>query len=190
LTFGVSSDLVLREARLADNEPLLDICIVGGRIAAIGPQLGGAAAERELACAGRAVLPGLVEPHLHLDKALLADRLPNRSGTLAEALRVTAELKSTFTVEDLRDRAERALMMSVKHGVTSIRAETEFDPVIGLTGIRAVSEIKRRFAWAVDVQVVAFPQEGIFKTPGTADLFWEAMRLGADVVGGVPYNDL
>jgi cytosine deaminase len=80
--------------------------------------------------------------------------------------------------------------MSIRRGTTAIRAETEFDPLIGLAGIEVMLDLKRRYAPLVDIQVVAFPQEGVHKSPGTEDLFWRAMQLGADVVGGIPYNDL
>jgi cytosine deaminase len=181
-------DVALRGARVRDDGPLVDIGIVGSRIFSVVPNLAESATS-EIACDGRVVLPGLVESHLHLDKAFLADRQPNQSGTLAEAIRVTGELKTSITAEDISERAERALLLAVTHGTTTIRAETEFDPVIGLIGIRALLDLKQRYAWAVDLQVVAFPQEGILKTPGAEALFWQAMDLGADVVGGVPYND-
>jgi len=181
-------DVALRGARVRDDGPLVDIGILGSRISSVGPNLGDSAST-EIACDGRVVLPGLVESHLHLDKAFLADRKPNQSGTLAEAIRVTGELKAFLTPDDIRERAERALLLVIRHGTTTIRAETEFDPVIGLMGIQVLLDLKQRYAWAVDLQVVAFPQEGVHKTPGTEALFWQAMDLGADVVGGVPYND-
>jgi cytosine deaminase len=80
--------------------------------------------------------------------------------------------------------------MAIRHGTTMIRAETEFDPIVGLTGVRELLALRERYAPLVDIQVVAFPQEGIHQTPGTEELFWQAMELGCDVVGGIPYNDL
>jgi cytosine deaminase len=181
-------DVALRGARVRDDGPLVDIGIVGSRISSVAPAIDDTA-PTEIACAGRVVLPGFVESHLHLDKAFLVDRGANHSGTLAEAIRVTGELKTSLTAEDISERAERALLLAVSHATTTIRAETEFDPVLGLMGIHALLDLKQRYAWAVDLQVVAFPQEGIRKTPGTEALFWQAMESGADVVGGVPYND-
>lgn len=181
-------DLVLRSARLRDDLPLQDVAIDQGRIIAIAQRIE-AGAARTIDCAGQVVVPGLVEPHIHLDKALLTGRVRNRSGTLAEALRATREAKRTFTREDIRSRAEAALAMCLRHGVTSLRAQTEFDPELGLVGIEVLLDLKRACATQVDIQVVAFPQEGIFQAPGTLELFHEALRLGADVVGGVPYND-
>jgi cytosine/creatinine deaminase len=180
-------DLVIRQVRPAAGEPV-DVGVAGGLITAIGPHLQGSSVQ-EVQGQGRVIIPGLVEAHLHLDKALLADRQPNDSGTLAEALKITAEQKRTFTPEDVRMRAERALRMVVRRGTTAIRAETEFDPVVGLMGVVELLHLKERYSSLVDLQVVAFPQEGIHQAPGTEDLFWQAMELGADVVGGIPYND-
>jgi cytosine/creatinine deaminase len=141
---------------------------------------------------GRVVIPGLVEPHIHLDKALLTGRVRNRSGTLAEALHATRQAKASFTRQDIRNRATKALEMCLCHGVTSLRAQTEFDPEIGLIGIEVLLELKAAYAELVDIQVVAFPQEGIYKPGAHAmlDLFRAALSMGADVVGGVPYVDV
>jgi cytosine deaminase len=182
-------DLIVRHARLRDEVPLADLGIADGRIACIAPTLPGSAPE-EIDAGGRVVIPGLVETHLHLDKALLAERRANYSGTLSEAIRITGELKRHFTRADVRTRAEAALRMALRHGTTAIRAETEFDPIVGLMGIEELLGLKQRYAPLVDIQVVAFPQEGVHRTPGTEELFWRAMELGADVVGGVPYNDI
>jgi len=181
-------DFILRHARLQDGAPLVDIGVQGGKIAAIGPDLKETAHE-EYDAEGRVVIPGLVEGHLHLDKALIADRAINRSGTLWEAIRVTAALKPTFTREDIYDRATRALKMEIMNGTTRIRAHSEFDPEGGMAGFETTLRIKKEFAHAVDLQVVAFPQEGILKAPGTEKMMYEAMEMGADAVGGVPYND-
>jgi cytosine/creatinine deaminase len=181
-------DLILRNVRLKDGEALVDVAVSGGKIAAIGQNLPGEAAE-VVDGGGRVLIPGLVEGHLHLDKALIADRAANRSGTLWEAIRVTAELKPTFTKEDIYDRATRALKMLISNGTTRLRAHSEFDPAGGMAGFYTTMQIKREFAHAVDMQVVAFPQEGIIKAPGTEKMMYEAMEAGADVVGGVPYND-
>lgn len=138
---------------------------------------------------GRVAIPGFVESHIHLDKALIADRLPNRSGTLQEALSVTAQLKSTFTKEDIEERAEKALQLLIKHGTTHVRTHAEFDPVGGFHGFEVIMDLKEKYKDYIEMQVVAFPQEGILKSPGTEDLMRRAMEMGADVVGGIPYND-
>ena len=181
-------DLILRNVRISDNQPLTDVGVKDGKIADVRPDLPGHGV-REIAAEGRVLLPGLVEGHLHLEKALIMDRKPNYSGTLAEAIKVTAELKPTFTSEDIYTRAKIVLGQLIKNGVTVLRAESEFDPEQGFTGFDVTMALKQEFKNVLDIQVSAFPQEGILKVPGTEDMMREAMRRGADVVGGIPYND-
>lgn len=181
-------DLIIRNARISDEQPLADVGIEGGVIVAMAPGLPGQGV-REIVAGGRVLLPGLVESHLHLEKALIMERGPNRSGTLAEAIRVTAALKPTFTREDIHTRARAVLKRLIAAGVTHMRAHSEFDPGQGFTGFDVTMGLKDEFRGALDIQVCAFPQEGIFKMPGTEAMLREAMRRGADVVGGIPYND-
>ncbi|MGB6179530.1 amidohydrolase family protein [Carnobacterium sp.] len=181
-------DILLKNVRLNDGESLKDIAIQDGRIVAIEETIS-EAAERVIDAEGRVLVPGFVESHLHLDKALIADRKPNNSGTLKEAISVTAELKPTFTKEDIYDRAKRTLDMIIPYGVTAIRTHSEFDPAQGFTGFETILQLKEEYKNLVDIQVVAFPQEGIIKMPGTEEMMYEAMEMGADVVGGIPYND-
>jgi cytosine/creatinine deaminase len=181
-------NIIFRKVRIKDNEELKDIAIKDGKIAAIENNIEGSA-EREIDGEGRVLIPGLIESHIHLDKALIANRLPNKSGTLAEAIQVTGKLKPTFTKEDVEERARKALMMLIKNGTTHIRTHSEFDPSQGFTGFETVMKLKKEFKHLVDIQVVAFPQEGIFKALGTEEMMYKAMDMGADVVGGIPYND-
>lgn len=181
-------DLVLRRALVEDGRPLVDIAVEDGRIAAIGPDLGVSAAQ-EIDCAGHVVIPGLIESHLHLDKALLDRVKPNDEGTLAGAIAVTGELKRGFTPADVRDRARRILDQAIGHGTTLVRAHPDVDPLVGLMGVDVLLELREEYAGLVDLQVVAFPQEGIVQAPGTLELMREALRRGADVVGGCTYNE-
>ena len=181
-------DILFKQVRLKDGEALKDVAIKGGKIEAIENELNVEAA-RVIEGNGKVLIPGLVESHIHLDKALIADRLPNKSGTLQEALSVTAQLKPTFSKEDIVDRAERTLKMLIQNGTTHIRTHSEFDPSQGFTGFETVMELKEKYKGIVDIQVVAFPQEGIFKAHGTEEMMYQAMDMGADVVGGIPYND-
>lgn len=181
-------DILIRKVRIKDGEELQDVAIEGGKIVAIAPHIEGTA-HREIDADGRVLIPGLVDSHIHLDKALIADRLPNKSGTLMEAIKVTGQLKPTFTKEDVEERARRALTMLIKNGTTHIRTHSEFDPSQGFTGFETVMKLKQEFKDIIDIQVTAFPQEGIFKSPGTEEMMYQAMEMGADVVGGIPYND-
>lgn len=181
-------DVLIKQARLNDGEALQDVAIENGKIVKIAPTIDGAAKE-VIEADGRVLIPGLVESHIHLDKALIADREPNKSGTLKEAIQVTAKLKPTFTEEDVYNRAKQALEMIIRRGATTVRTHSEFDPAQGFTGFKMILKLKEEYKDMIDMQVVAFPQEGIFKAPGTEQMMYEAMEMGADVVGGIPYND-
>ena len=185
----MSLDILIKNARLNDNEETTDIGIKDGVIKEISQNIEDSA-DKTIDAEGRVVSPGFVESHIHLDKALIADRKPNMSGTLKEAIAVTAELKPTFTEDDIYERAKKALEMIIPRGVTHIRTHAEFDPAQGFTGFNTIMKLKEEYRNLVDIQVVAFPQEGIYKAPGTEELMYEAMEMGADVVGGIPYNDL
>ncbi|MGX7243357.1 amidohydrolase family protein [Enterococcus quebecensis] len=181
-------DILIKQARLNDGEELQDVGIKDGKIIAISEKLT-TDAVTVIHAHGRVLIPGLVESHIHLDKALIADRKPNKSGTLQEAIKVTAELKPTFTEEDIYQRAKKALEMIISHGVTAVRTHAEFDPAQGFSGFKTIMKLKEEYKDLIDMQIVAFPQEGIFKAPGTEKMMYEAMDMGADVVGGIPYND-
>ena len=185
----MSLDILIKNARLNDNEETTDIGIKDGLIKEVSQHIEDSA-DKTIDAEGRVVSPGFVESHIHLDKALIADRKPNMSGTLKEAIAVTAELKPTFTEDDIYERAKKALEMIIPRGVTHIRTHAEFDPAQGFTGFNTIMKLKEEYRNLVDIQVVAFPQEGIYKAPGTEELMYEAMEMGADVVGGIPYNDL
>jgi cytosine deaminase len=183
-------DLLLRDGLLPDGRRV-DLGCRGGSIvttAAAGSLTGApAAATRDLG--GRLVTPGLVDAHVHLDKAFLSDRAPGVEGTLAEAIRVTGEAKKRFTLEDIRTRARRVLDLAVRSGTTAMRGHVEVDPIVGLMALEAVLPLKVEYAPALDLQLCAFAQEGIVQAPGTEALLARALRGGADLIGGCPYND-
>ena len=184
----MAADLLLRGARVPDREALVDIVMEEGLITSVGADEGVAARET-LDLGGRVVTPGLVEAHIHLDKALLDDRVAATAGTLEEAIRVTGEAKRAFTVDDIRARARRALDLAVRAGTTAMRTHVEVDPIVGLTGMEAVLPLREEYRPALDLQVCAFAQEGIMKAPGTEGLLRRALTMGADLIGGCPYND-
>lgn len=182
-------DIVIRRVRIDDERPLVDIGIEAGRIVEIAEKIP-ETADQEIDAAGRAALPGFVEPHLHLDKAFLHRRLPARTGTLEEAIRVTGILKAKQERDDVLERSRRVLDMAIRNGTTLIRAHPDVDPIQGLIGVETALELREEYRDLIDLQIVAFPQEGILKTPGVVELMEQALDAGADVVGGCPYNEL
>jgi cytosine deaminase len=178
--------LVLRNARLRDREGLHDIAIEGPAVSAIGATP--ARGSREIDVEGRLVTASFVNPHVHLDKALLGERMrPNRSGTLEEAVEITHEFKRHYTVADVKTRAARVLEMAVAAGTTLVRGFADVDGIGGLTGVQALLELRQEYRDVIDLQVVAFPQEGLIRHPAAHDLLKESLELGADVVGGFPW---
>lgn len=181
-------DLILRNARL-DHAPgeLVDIALSDGRIAAIAPELAAEGAEEDLG--GRLVTAGFVETHLHLDKSCILDRTASRRGDLAEAIGEVARVKGAFTAEDVYARARRTLEKCVVNGTTLVRTHVEVDPGIGLVGLEGVKAAAADLAFAVDVEICVFPQEGLLNNPGTEELMIAALGNGATVVGAAPYTD-
>ncbi|MFX1765390.1 amidohydrolase family protein [Paraburkholderia sp. A1RI-2L] len=182
-------DLLINNVCVGDDEPPVDIAIRDGRIVALEAGID-ATADEIIDAGGRAAIPGLIEAHLHLDKALLHRRLPARFGTLDEAIRVTGVLKSKQERNDVLDRSRQVLDMAVKNGTVAVRAHPDVDLIQGLIGVETLLELKSEYEDLLDLQIVAFPQEGILKSQGTHELMVEALQMGADVVGGCPYNEL
>jgi cytosine deaminase len=179
-------DLVIKRARVDDDKDLVDIGISGGKISKIDKNL---SAANVIDVNGDVVVPSFIESHIHLDKALLERVKPNLEGTLAGAIKITGELKKGFQYDEVLARSRAVLEMLIAHGTTYVRAHPDTDPLGGLTGFKVMLQLKKEYANAVDMQVVAFPQEGIIKLPGAFEILEEAMKLGADVVGGCPYNE-
>jgi cytosine deaminase len=183
------NSLLLRNARIDDDKNLFDILVKDGHIADVAAQIPSDPSTKELDVRGDVVIPTLVESHLHPDKAFLEERMPNISGTLAEAIRNTGMLKAKYTLDDVICRADTALRWCIKHGATIMRAHPDVDPIAKLLGVQALLELKKKYAGYLDLQIAVFPQEGIIKAPGTLELMEEGIRLGADVVGACPYNE-
>jgi cytosine/creatinine deaminase len=181
-------DLIIRRARLVENaEPLVDIGIAGGRIVEIAPAIAGDAPSEDID--GRLVIPGFVETHIHLDKSCILDRCQSTKGTLAEAIAAVAEAKRGFTVENIYARAQRTLEKAIVNGTTRMRTHVEIDPRVGHKGFDAVRALKQDYAWAIDLEICAFPQEGLTNDPGAEELLVAACEQGADLIGGCPYTD-
>jgi cytosine deaminase len=187
---GPVLDLLLRRVSLPTRPGETDVAVEGGRIVAVEPSPGSPRpATTTVDGSGRFLLPGLVDSHIHLEKAFLLDRMPREAETLGEAIALTAGLKPGFTREDIRARSIRVIERAVVHGVSHLRCQVEVDDVLGLLAMTTVLELKEEYAARISLEVVVFPQEGIFTQERGAELMREALLLGADVVGGIPYND-
>ncbi|NTE87930.1 amidohydrolase family protein [Agrobacterium rubi] len=181
-------DLVLRNARLPGQHGLVDIAVKDGRIAAIGANFRCDAVTEE-DVEGNFAFPGFVDSHVHLDKACILERCTICEGTLEEAVRETAKAKAGFSQDDVFERASAIVRQAITHGTTRMRTFVEIDPRAGMRSFAAIKRVRERFAFAIDIQICAFAQEGLTQEPETEEMLDEALRTGANLVGGCPYTD-
>ena len=177
-------DILVKGGTLPDGTQA-DIGITGGTIAAMG-QLD-AEAGRVIDATGDLVAPPLVDPHFHMD-ATLSYGLPrvNASGTLLEGISLWGELREIATVDEMVERALRYCDWAVSMGLLAIRTHVDTTPD-HLRGVEAMLEVKRRVAPYLDLQLVAFPQDGLYRAPNGRENLIRALDMGCDVVGGIPH---
>ncbi|QKK21430.1 amidohydrolase family protein [Rhizobium indicum] len=179
-------DLIVRNANLPDGRKGIDIGIQGGKIIAVEPNLQ-AQAQEEIDATGRLVSPPFVDPHFHMD-ATLSLGLPrmNVSGTLLEGIALWGELRPIVTKDELVDRALRYCDLAVTQGLLFIRSHVDTsDP--RLVTVEAMIEVREKVAPYIDLQLVAFPQDGYYRSPGAIDALNRALDMGVDIVGGIPH---
>jgi cytosine/creatinine deaminase len=187
-------DFVVRNARLssAPDGPPVDIGIAGGMIVALQPDLPAGVPSYDapsydagglLACAG------LIETHIHLDKTRIIDRCAPEVGRNAAAVPRVAAVKSTFTEEDVYQRASITLENCIKHGTTRMRTHVELDAGVEMRSFDALEKLRRDYAWAIDIELCVFPQEGLTNNPRAEALLIEALKRGAPVIGAAPNYD-
>jgi len=176
--------LLIRNARTLSSEKLVSILIEGERISEVAtvPLAG---VDREIDARGALVLPTFVEPHIHLDKALLSEEF-GFSSSIGQAREIIRRAKESFTVTSVKERIKKIIPLALRQGVTVIRTHVDVDPIVELKSLDAVNEIRREYSAFVDIQVVATPQEGILSQEGTEELLLKAMESGADIIGGLP----
>ncbi|MBV9249884.1 MAG: amidohydrolase family protein [Acetobacteraceae bacterium] len=182
-------DLIVRSARLssAPEAPLVDIGIEDGRIVAVEPGLQADGPEYD--AGGCLICPGFVETHIHLDKSCIIDRCPPEEGRNANAVPRVAGVKHTFTVEDVYQRACRTLEKCIRHGATRMRTHLELDAGVEMRSFEAIEALRRDYAWAIDIEVCVFPQEGLTNNRRADELLVEALQRGAKVIGAAPNYD-
>jgi cytosine deaminase len=179
-------DLVVRHANLPDGRQDIDIGISGSKIAAVAHGLAGAAGG-EIDATGFLVSPPFVDPHFHMD-ATLSLGIPrrNRSGTLLEGIALWGELKPRLTREAVVARALRYCDLAVAQGLLAIRSHVDIcDP--RLLAVEALIEVREKVRPYLDLELVAFPQDGYFRFPDAPALLARALDMGIDVVGGIPH---
>lgn len=180
-------DMIIRNVRTPETDGLVDLVIVDRRIEDIGKDLPAEGPEWD--GNGALLVTGFVESHIHLDKACILDRCHNETGTLEGAIASVGAAKKGFTAGDVYARGKRVLDKAIVQGTNAMRTHVEVDPGIGLAGFDAVLALKNDYAWAVDLQICVFPQEGLTNYPGTQELLEHALANGADLLGGCPYTD-
>ncbi len=180
--------LVVRRGRVAGFPELVDIGIDAGRISAVQKAITERGRE-EVDAVGNVVSVPFVDAHVHLDAVLtVPERTQNLSGTLLEGIQRWAAIKPDLTEEDVRGRAREAILWEVAHGVQFIRSHVDVcDP--SLTALRALVALREELKDVVDLQLVAFPQEGVYAYADGTRLMEEALAVGADVVGGIPHYE-
>ena len=178
-------DLLLTGARLPGADGLRDLAIRDGRWAAPEPD-----AREVIHLDGALVTPPLVEPHIHLDAVLtVGEPRFNASGSLFEGIAIWAERVRSLTVEDVKARVRKVLRWQLACGVQHVRSHVDVcDPE--LRALRALVELREEIGDQMDLQLVAFPQQGILSFEGGPELMRRAVAMGADVVGGIPHFEL
>jgi cytosine deaminase len=179
-------DLLVRGCRVEDAPAPADVAIDDGRIVAIEPvsELEG---RQEIQAGGRVLIPGFVNSHVHLDKAFVGGLAP--SGLMLDGVARGAARKREYTHEDVKQRVRRALDLAIRHGVTALRSPVDVDPIVGTLGVEATAEVREEYRDRIQLQILAFPQEGFLGVDGMHQLLARAVELGADVVGGRPHGD-
>jgi cytosine/creatinine deaminase len=180
---------VIRGVRLRGSEDVVDVALEGDSVTAVEPGYDGPA-DREYEGEGRLLVPGFVNAHQHLDKTRLGEVMrPNESQTLQEAVEITWDHKRSYTVDEIVERASPVIENAIVNGTTAMRGFADVGTIGGLVPVEGLLALKERFEGRITMDVVAFPQEGIQRDPGCDKLMLEAMDLGADVVGGLPWYE-
>lgn len=182
-----SYELILRECLLVSGE-VVDIAIEGGKFAAISGELK-ERGEEEILIGGKLVCPPFVDSHIHLDSALSAgDPRWNESGTLFEGIKIWGERKQFLSLKDVKKRALETLKLQAMEGVLFVRSHADVSEG-SLTALQALLEVREEVKDWMNLQVVAFPQDGVYGKPENKKLLKEAVKMGVDVVGGIPHYE-
>ena len=179
--------MLIRQVFIENAPEASDIRVTDGKFEEIAPALTPRPGEEVLDGTGCLALPPFIESHVHLDTCLTAgEPVWNQSGTLFEGIQCWSQRKERLTKQDVKDRVRRAVRMQAEHGVQFVRTHVDVtDPK--LTAMEALLELREELRDTVEIQVVAFPQEGIDSFPNGRRLMEDAVRMGADAVGAIPH---
>ena len=198
-------DIIIKNARLEDHQDIVTIKIKNGLIAAIEDDnhiIDDSHTERGedkvtenndstsiYDAKGNFVCAGFYESHIHLDKACILDRCSMESGDLEEAVNETGQAKEEFSEADVYKRASKVIEMAIKKGTVGMRTFVETDAKTQLRSFNAIKKAREKYAFAIDIEICAFAQDGLTTAPQTYALLQQALTQGADLVGGCPYKD-
>ncbi|GGI63968.1 cytosine deaminase [Limosilactobacillus caviae] len=179
--------MLIKNVHVDNHQEMVDVRIVNGKFKEIAPNLAEATNEQVIDGQGNLLLPPFVDSHVHLDATLTAGQPEwNESGTLFDGIRIWSERKQDLTKEDVKTRAKKTLLNMVGHGIQHVRSHVDVtDP--HLIAAQALLELREELKDQIDLQLVAFPQEGILSYPHGRELMEQAVKEGLDVVGGIPH---
>lgn len=181
--------MLIKNVHINNRSQTQDVRITAGKFAQIATEIKPNAEEKVLDGQENVLLPPFVDSHIHLDTTLTAGEPEwNESGTLFDGIRIWSERKKSLTAKDVKERAKKTILKQVKNGVQHVRSHVDTtDP--HLIALQALLELKEELKDIVDLQLVAFPQEGILSYPNGKELLEQAVKEGADAVGGVPHYE-
>lgn len=178
--------MLLKNLFIENSTETCDIRILGGKFAEIDHELTPLEGEEVIDCKGALALPPFVDSHVHLDTCLSLPEIgSNSSGTLFEGIKMWSSYRNTFTKSDLQKRALQTIGLYIENGVQHIRSHVDITE--GLDNLEALLELREQIRDKIDVQLVAFPQDGILSTQKGKELLTDAAKLGADVLGAIPH---
>ena len=179
-------DLIIKNATLPDGQTVIDIACAEGLIVAVERDIE-AEAKEIIDADGQLVSPPFIDPHFHMDATLsLGTPRMNVSGTLLEGIALWGELKPVQSIEDIIERAMRYCDLAVSMGIGAIRSHVDICDD-ELKGVEALLEVRKQVSPYLDLQLVAFPQDGVFRDPSAKDNLIRSLDMGVDVVGGIPH---
>ncbi|WP_283678994.1 cytosine deaminase [Lentilactobacillus sp. Marseille-Q4993] len=179
--------MLIKNVHIQNESETKDVKIEDGKFVKIAPTIEASENEQVIDATDKLLLPPFVDPHVHLDATMTAgDPEWNQTGTLFDGIRIWSERKKTLTIDDVKTRAKQAIKTQVANGIQFVRSHVDVtDP--NLTALKALIEVREEVKDQVELQLVAFPQEGILSFPNGKELMTEAADLGVDAIGGIPH---